>query len=465
MLVDFEDAILAALREYDPITDSTSVIMPFEEDRPLALPDFSTALGLARSWAQSSSLARANFYSAREEPETPGLAKQVPAKKPAAKRLTMAVLSEQLGALAAQVQVLTESQLQQATAQMPRASAEMSQSQPCATPAAEPTRVPLLVSSPKMPAVSQGVPAVPHRLAAAKSVLGLVGPPPKTRLPRSAPEPSLAGGQAAGINLNAEDPFAYPQDQMLAALSQQSTALTSLVAHLATSGGDPFVDLQGGSGQPLSGTTRGVQRREKMQSDLATGVSQYWLQMIQQMHRRLHPARPVPKSEEEVQAAGVSMCLYLERFGGYRAQKELGYILWILAHVVDAAMSGNFELTKEHLALLVVSIEQAALDSDWTTAYLLSLMEDPPQQVFQDRMQSMTSSRPFSPLVPAAWSAVTLAYLKELEVLSTKKAEVKGKKQQAQSSGGGSNSESASPKRKPRFPKKPKAASAAQAEQ
>ena len=131
-------------------------------------------------------------------------------------------------------------------------------------------------------------------------------------------------------------------------------------------------------------------------------------------------------------------------------------ILWILGQAVDSAAQDDFAKTKEHLALAVCALEQAALDQDWSTAFLLSLSEDPPQQIFQDRMSSLGGSKPFAPLVPGAWAAVTLAYLKELEVLSTKKAEVnKSKKSQPAPTDG--SADSPSPKRKPRYPKKPKA--------
>ena len=88
-------------------------------------------------------------------------------------------------------------------------------------------------------------------------------------------------------------------------------------------------------------------------------------------------------------------------------------------------LQGNVDLAKEHMALLLVAMEQSALDQgDWTIAFLLSLSEEPPIQLYQNRMVSLHGQgRPFSPLVPNSWSAVCLAYLKEIEVLSSKKAD------------------------------------------
>ena len=129
-------------------------------------------------------------------------------------------------------------------------------------------------------------------------------------------------------------------------------------------------------------------------------------------------------------------------------------------------------MTKELLALLMVSVEQAVTDKgNWTLAFMLTLMEEPPIQVFQDRAASIAHhARPFGPLVPPPWTAVCLAYLKDLEVLSTKKGETAKRIAKAPSQTEGSPSATAvepdretSPKRKPRFPRKPKAKAAPEA--
>ena len=93
---------------------------------------------------------------------------------------------------------------------------------------------------------------------------------------------------------------------------------------------------------------------------------------------------------------------------------------------MDAAAMDDFHATKEYLAWLTTSLEQSALDGSWNVAYILSLMEEPPQQLFGDRQRSVAATgRPFAPLVPPCWAAVALAYLKEIEVLSTRKVEMK----------------------------------------
>ena len=131
--------------------------------------------------------------------------------------------------------------------------------------------------------------------------------------------------------------------------------------------------------------------------------------------------------------------------------------MWVLAHAMDAAGAGDFVATKEFLALGIMALEQSVFDAgDWGLAYVLALIEDPPPTMFQDKMASLTAAgRPFSPLVPPALASINLAYLKEIDLLQSRKADARGKKPQGVK--GEEDNSSPSPKRKPKFPKKPKA--------
>ena len=147
---------------------------------------------------------------------------------------------------------------------------------------------------------------------------------------------------APGVGLDEPyDPLQPVQEEVgiAAAIHQQSSAVMALVAHLTSQSGDVLGDFSSVSLQ--SGTTKGVQRRERMQNDLASGSSTYFIQMMQQLHRRLHPSRPVPQDESELM--GISVLQYLERQGGYRSHRELGLVAWVLGHAIDAAAAGDFQ--------------------------------------------------------------------------------------------------------------------------
>lgn len=123
------------------------------------------------------------------------------------------------------------------------------------------------------------------------------------------------------------------------------------------------------------------------------------------------------------------MAAYLERFGSYRQNREGAMILWSLAHCVDCAAANDFQGTKEHLALLSASLDQACHDGNWSVAWVLNLLDEPPSTMFLDRPPAVSNlGRPFAGMVPAQWAASSLAYLKEMELLTTKKAEAKSPK-------------------------------------
>ena len=423
LVVDFDDAVLAMLPEYDSSLHESDDILPFDSDHPTALPSCVNLAEDVRAWAANENVGRASFYSAREEPEelpppTPKPSAANVAKKSAPKRPSNVMIMEQVNQLADAVRALTEKQ-----AEFAAMSAVSSKPIASAVPAAvQPNGGPTALQVPVVPTVSGSLglaatPKLPNVVDPVAKAALLAGPPPKTKaaaVPIVVPkgghvepddEPQLWNAASAS------------QDPVLQAFAQQSSALTALVAHFT--GSDPMADLQGNAGLGHSGATRGAQRREKLQLDLSSGQSTYFWQVVQQMHRRLHPSRPMPSSENDAAVRGVSMLTYLERFGGYRHHRENGLIQWILGHVFDSILHGDVAKAKEHLALLICSIEQATMDNgSWDIAFLLSLSEDPPLQVFQDRMTMVHSQgRPFAPLAPNQWCAVVLAFLKELEIL------------------------------------------------
>ena len=439
LVIDVTDGVLDLCREYDPVTDSTASIHGFSFDFPAGLPDCNVLLGEVKEWIASRHEDRVGFYSAQEDlvdPPTPKPATGVSGKKaPAKPRVTNSMIAEQLSSLSAQMLLLSQRQDKLEKSKGGFAEGVGGQVPGHAFSAAQ-----------KLPAVSAALPnpsGVSQTMAA--KAMGLVGPPPKTaRNVLPAPDVDLAAMDEPLDVLQARQ---EEVGGIATALAQQSTAITALVAHLASQAPDALGDLA--SLGPSSSTTKGVQRREKMQNELAADSSTYYLQMMQQLHRRL-----------------LSVLTYLERNGGYRNHREMGLIAWILGHGLDSAAAGNMRRTREILALMMVAVEQAVVDrGDWSLAYMLTLLEEPPNQLYQDRAVNLThSSKPFGPLVPPQWTAVCLSYLKDLEVLSTKKGETQKKPAKAAASTDPAVSaepeKEASPKRKPRFPKKPKAKAA-----
>lgn len=217
-----------------------------------------------------------------------------------------------------------------------------------------------------------------------------------------------------------------------------------------------MTELHGSQVGSLGASTKGLLRRQKMQSELASQSSTFFLQWHQQMHRKMFPARLVPQKEEDLFQSQVTMCSYLERFANFKQNRDAGLTLWVLGHAIDSAAQKDFKSCQEFLALLALALEQVTVDGDWRVAYHLTLLEDPPAMMFQRRPQQIASvGRPFANLVPPTLAATTLAFIKEVEVLSSKKSDVKSPKKQG-GAGGQEEENPPSPKRKPRFPRKPK---------
>ena len=218
------------------------------------------------------------FYSAQEDqvpvpkdPKAQGTAVPSQAKKTQPpKRITNAMIAEQLGAMNAQLLLLSQRQ---------------DRLEKAGTTSAEVAPGPFAGQTSKLPAVSARLqnPSGVSQTVAAKA-LNLLGPPPKVRNLQPA---LIAEGAAQDepydvLQSGAEEPLG-----VAAALTQQSSAITALVAHLTAQGGDVLGDFTPAGNQ--SGSIRGVQRREKMQNELAAGTSNFFIQLMQQLHRRPSP--------------------------------------------------------------------------------------------------------------------------------------------------------------------------------
>lgn len=111
LVIDVLDRVLPSIREYDPVVDPTGEVHSFVEGNPLASVLCSHVLDEVRAWlGESDGVVRMNFYSAREEQESPPAPKaKQPAKHPS-KKVSNAQLSERVEALTTQLQLLASQQ-------------------------------------------------------------------------------------------------------------------------------------------------------------------------------------------------------------------------------------------------------------------------------------------------------------------------------------------------------------------
>ena len=388
-----------------------------------AYPDLSVVLRLAKEWVQLQSSESMAFYSAEESPSPPKAATmKAAAKKPAvekAKRLTgpqlvaenIKSLAEMVPNIAAQLNAIQEEQRRMRSEMEERAN----------KPPLRPSQVPISMDMQNLGKV--------------------LGAPPRTKQVVFSPPPPKQMSPAQPVE-EVQAPIEEVQQEgqgevegggsLAMAVLEQSRALTTLVSQLQS--GDPLLDSHQSS---FSTSSKGAQGREKLQSELSARSGNFMLSVMQLAMRRMRPASPMPTSLSQIAETDFSMVSYLERFGGYGNQRELGTILYALSFVMDAAVREDMAGVQEHLALLYVAIEQANLDQGrWDLAFQFLLLDDPPSQLWSysraGNPMSSGRARAFAPLCPQRWATVSLAFLKELDFIQNRRMEMGKKAQPAQ---------------------------------
>ncbi len=62
--------------------------------------------------------------------------------------------------------------------------------------------------------------------------------------------------------------------------------------------------------------------------------------------------------------------------------------------MLDALIQNDVAKAQEHLALTIAALEQTGVDGDWTLGWLLALVEEPPIQLFQEKMVNLHTHPP-----------------------------------------------------------------------
>ena len=389
VLVDFARDVERGMSEFNPDAPSASTLC-FWPDAPEILPSSSSLMAQALEWTQGELDSRAHFYSAtEEEKQAPARTRRAtPKKSPAAvpshaqdpstpkpKKVTNAVLADQVSALSQSLPAVMD-QLQRMQEQQDKLE-RLVLTGP-AEPRAPPYRQPF------------GSPPAQATQADVRRFAEMIGKPPQVK---ASPMLNSPGGPVPTSKLFPEDePVLQPQDEgymdqrdgrvvgqelgMAQALSQQTQAMTALVAHLV--GQSDLSDLASGAASS-SLTSKGALKREKLQSDLAARSSEYLLQVAQLAFKRSRPSEQVPSKLSDFKGKAL-FTKYLSKHGGYAGQKELGYIAWLVSHIADCLLADDVKGAQELTALTLSSIDQACQDGNkWDVAYLLALWRSPPR--------------------------------------------------------------------------------------
>ena len=163
-----------------------------------------------------------------------------------------------------------------------------------------------------------------------------------------------------------------------------------------------------------------------MQAELALRDGSFFDKVVAAAARRMDPSSLGGGAGSQAASAHHgTMTLYLERFGGYSRDRTIGLAQWQYGLALDLLARGEARGAADTIAMMMVFFEQATLDGSPDLGWLLTHLPDPPNGLFMDRTTTPTTTlRPFSPLADQRLLATTLAYVKELDALTTKRNEL-----------------------------------------
>lgn len=427
LLVDFTTDILSFLKIVES-KEELDAAQAFDILEPYLVPLPQDLVARAIAWADGGgeeTESRLQFYSAEDVPETPPSAapkraarRRTPeagtggGNQPKAapkKRTTVSQLAESLDVLTATLPALT-SQLQDLTTRTEMIERGMGT-----------TSRPSALRAPLGPSATVG-----FAKASSPAELLKAMPPPRSTSSRAA-SPHVTFSHAEAQEMESEV-MSQPGD-FAKAMVEQSKALTALVAQIASQAADPLHDLSSSS----SGlSSKGSVGRARLQAELAVHKGVFFSNVMQAMSRRMHPAMTAEVELSALRDRGVTATQYLERYGGYGRTRDIGMIIWQVAMVMDHMQMENFQAAKDALSLLFVCLEQTALDGgNMQVGLLLSLTEDPPASLFSARSIATASHpKPFAPTASQKWVTIALQYLKEVDIITTRRQEITATKNQ-----------------------------------
>jgi len=435
LLVDMGTGVLEQLVPVADYSGPTEILHLFAEGDPFVYPLKDQLIAEAWDWILSPDAeSRVQYYSAGEEAEEvpvaeageapvstgqvqPALA--MPSAKPKAKvapnprqrKPTTAALATSLEAVVAALPTLT-SQIAQLNSRTKAMEEQMAQ--------------PGRLSALRQPIGSSAMGGSGAALVKSPAELFKEMPPPPTSRTMKPAVPGATQEELEVLEMHGEKGEDIPQSEVARAMLAQSTAITALAAQLANMNGDPMQELASSS----SGfSSRGATGRMKLQQELASHRGTFFAAVMSNMSRRMNPSAASNATPQQLAAQGVTMTKYVERFGGYGRARDYGQVMWQIALIMDYLQTENWQGAKDATALLAVCMEQTSLDGVMDVGLLLSLVEDPPSSVFTNRsLAPLSRGKSFAPLADQRWITVALSFIKELDVISQKRADLVGGK-------------------------------------
>lgn len=440
-VVDLKDDMLVSLRDYNPESDSMDAIVPFSAEDPYALPSLDGVIEKVRDWASSAHQGpRAAFYSAREEPDP--TANGGPPKKAPARRVTTAALLDRVEALMSAATVRSECAEGSSYTSRCCKSCRRALCWICTSNSKDAKAIRCIESK------------YGRRRPCEGSCSSVSASSSEVRCSQSIPSCSEAWacyvrGRALHFLRSASGPYAHCPQPAEFGFDCACCALDCWWR------GSPFgfwfffflFELYQ---HTWLTTPREVDGRSVSRVIyLFPSISAAALQENEPQYGGSedgggHPEEPTFIGRLSGEA------------WGFQVPKDPGY------HPLDAQLRNGCRSSRRR------SADEGALGfgggihramcgrpGRMVPRFSTQSFGRSPLQLFQDRHQTVAMhQRSFGGLVPPQWSTVAVAFLKEMEVLNTKKQDLSKKSRTAIED---AEDPDASPRRRPRFPKKPKA--------
>ena len=292
---------------------------------------------------------------------------------------------EQLGAITTQLQLLSSSRM------LWRGHGKPS------PPVASVVQEPSVGRRPRLPAVSDAPGSGAGLQPSIAQQLRQAGPPPRTKQQVGVAENAIPtqGGEEPNELLLGDVDLSQTSGLIVNALSKQSSALTALVAHISAQG-DNLLDFS--SSSQSSSAMKGVQKRERLQAELAQRSGNFFLLLI--TPNATDPQEDSPGQDRSKVRRGA--------WRGTLSQLSEG-VRWVErpavlgAHSMDSGTRNRCngptrsQRGEGHGGSACNVCRAGQLRLDWTVAYLISLLEEPPIVLFQERTAAiMSTGRPFA---------------------------------------------------------------------
>ncbi|CAK0906192.1 unnamed protein product [Prorocentrum cordatum] len=268
--------------------------------------------------------------------------------------------------------------------------------------------------------------------AAWQAVLGRHGAPPGPELRGLRTTAAPAGafpGTGEDFAGEGEDDAAgggTEMERFAAALMGAARAFSQRGEEGGAGGNDDLMGLGGGN---IGAGVRGTAHREALIAARRTSPGSFSRSLMEAMAAQGRSSR---------QPRGVAYDppeprLWLERTGGWseftpgspNTVRDLALIAWQVADIVDRLWMNQIAEAADSAALLLMGLDQARIDGGrLDMMWLYQFERDPPASLFARGGQSAVGTRQFSSLANPRWSTVNLAYLRELDLLETRRSEL-----------------------------------------